>query len=190
MSLREELRLGPDALRRRCDPAELGFTTTAEVTPADGAFGQARALRSIDFAVEVPSSATTSSPPGQMAPGSSIPSRRACGCTRSADPAPRDVVFLFNFQEPAKPLCASLEPGRGRRLRAGHERLVEQAGREIPQAFESESYQHRRSAIVEPLEHEREALLAEVRTFARSRGLDLEVTPAAWCGSRSSTGGR
>ena len=55
---------------------------------------------------------------------------------------------------------------------------MQQAAPEIPRAFESESYQRRRAEVVEPFEREREELLEQVRSFARSRGLDLEITPA------------
>ncbi|HRY07700.1 MAG TPA: hypothetical protein P5114_11310, partial [Hyphomicrobiaceae bacterium] len=36
--------LGPQALRRMVDPGTLGFSTTAELTPAAGLIGQDRAL--------------------------------------------------------------------------------------------------------------------------------------------------
>jgi lon-related putative ATP-dependent protease len=178
VSLREELRLAPDVLRRRCDPAQLGFATTAEVPAADASVGQQRALRSIDFAVEVPQRGYNIFATGPDGTGKldTVEARLRVHAERR--PAPRDVVFLFNFQEPSRPQCATLTPGRGRRLARGMSSFVQQAGREIPRAFESESYQHRRAAIVEPLEREREKLLGDVRTFARSRGLDLEVTPA------------
>ena len=43
--------LAPGELRRRCDPAQLAFATTAELEPLDVAPGQARAAQAIDFGV-------------------------------------------------------------------------------------------------------------------------------------------
>ncbi|HYB23152.1 MAG TPA: ATP-binding protein [Solirubrobacteraceae bacterium] len=177
-SARERLRLAPEQLRRRCDPAALGFRTTAEVEAADGAAGQQRALRALDFAVEVSQLGYNVFATGPAGTG-----RRETIETRLRErartqPAPHDVVFLFNFEDPGRPLCVTLAPGQGRRLAATMAAFVAQAAREIPNAFESESYRRRRAEVTEPFEHEREQLLEQVRSFARARGLELEVTPA------------
>jgi len=178
VNARERLRLSPEELRRRCDPAALGLRTTAEVEPGDGAAEQQRALRSIDFAVEVSQLGYNVFATGPAGTGKreTIEARlREHALTQQA---PRDIVFLFNFEEPGRPLCATLAPGQGRRLERMMVAFVQQAGREIPSAFESESYRRRRSEAVEPFEQERREMLEQVRTFARSRGLELEITPA------------
>ncbi|MGA2320523.1 MAG: ATP-binding protein [Solirubrobacteraceae bacterium] len=178
MSSHGDLRLTPEELRRRCDPAALGFRTTAEVEPADGGAGQQRALRAIDFAVEVAQRGYNVFATGPDGTGKRDTVEERLRMHARARPAPPDVVFLFNFEEPGRPLCATLPPGHGRRLARAMSAFVLQAGREIPRAFESESYQRRRAEVVEPFEHERQTLLEQVRTFARSRGLSLEITPA------------
>ncbi len=178
MSSRGELRLAPQELRRRCDPAALPFATTAEVEPADGAGGQQRALRAIDFAVEVPQRGYNVFATGPDGTGKRDTVEARLRMHAGARPASRDIVFLFNFDEPTKPLCSLLAAGDGRRLELAMGAFVQQAGTEIPHAFESESYQRRRGEVVEPFERERQDLLEHVRSFARSRGLNLEVTPA------------
>jgi lon-related putative ATP-dependent protease len=178
VSSRRDLLLTPDELRRRCDPAELAFRTTAEVEPADGAAGQQRALRAIDFAVEVPQGGYNIFATGPDGTGKRDTVEARLRTHARGRPAPRDLVFLFNFEEPTRPLCAALPPGHGRRLARATSSFVQQASREIPHAFESESYQRRRAEVVEPFDHERQELLEQVRSFARSRGLNLEITPA------------
>lgn len=178
MSARERLRLEVEQLRRRCDPASLPFETTAEVEPSDGATGQQRALRAIDFAVQAPQRGYN-----VFATGPADVSKRETIETQlrrhaRSQPAPEDVVFLFNFEEPSRPLCTTLPTKRGRHLARMMAAFVAQAAREIPNAFESESYNRRRSEVTEPFEREREDALEQIRSFARSRGLNLEVTPA------------
>lgn len=175
---RERLRLAPEELRRRCDPATLGFATTADVAPVDGAAGQERALRALDIAVEISQLGYNAFATGPAGTGKLESIEVRLRERARSQPVPPDVVFLFNFDEPGRPLCAMLAPGGGRRLQRAMAAFVQQAGSEIPNAFESESYRRRRSEAVEPLEHEREETLEEVRSFARSRGLDLELTPA------------
>jgi AAA domain len=45
--------LAPDALYRRCDPAQLEFASTAELEPLDGVIGQERALAALRFGVGI-----------------------------------------------------------------------------------------------------------------------------------------
>lgn len=178
MSDRERLRLDAEQLRRRCDPATLPFATTAEVEPSDGATGQQRAVRAIDFAVRAPQlgyNVFATGPAGVSKRETIEMQLRAHARTQ---PAPEDVVFLFNFEEPSRPLCVTLPARQGRRLARMMAEFVAQASREIPHAFESESYRRRRSEVTEPFEREREEMLEQIRSFSRSRGLDLEVTPA------------
>ena len=173
-----DLEIAPEALRRRYDPGTLAFGTTAEVAPEDGDLGQERAARAIDFAVGMSQRgynvfATGPEGTGKIEAVEARLRRRA-----SARPTPGDLVFLFNFDDPARPLCAELPAGQANRFARAMSSFVQQAERELPRAFESESYQRRRAEAVGPLEKDRENLLGQVRSFARSRGLDLELTPA------------
>lgn len=178
VSARERLRLAPEELRRRCDPATLGFRSTREVEPRDGAAGQHRALRALDFAVEVSQLGYNVFATGPAGTSKRETIETRLGERARTQPPPVDAVFLFNFEDPGRPLCVTLPPGQGRRLARTMAAFVTQAAREIPNAFESESYRRRRAGVTEPFEHEREAMLEQVRSFARSRGLELEVTPA------------
>ena len=47
------LELQPQDLRRRTDPASLGFQTTRDLPAPEGMVGQDRALEAIDFALEI-----------------------------------------------------------------------------------------------------------------------------------------
>jgi lon-related putative ATP-dependent protease len=178
MSTRDRLALAPEALRRRCDPASLGFDTTAAVAPADGAAGQERALRAIDFAVAVAQRGYNVFATGPDGTGKRDTVEARLRAHARVRPAPPDIVFLFNFEQPARPHCAALPPGGGGRLARSMAGFVASAAAEIPRAFESESYQHRRAGAFAPLEAERQRLLDEVRSFAREHSLELEVTPA------------
>jgi predicted ATP-dependent protease len=178
MSAREELRLAAAELRRRCDPASLGFRTTAEVEPAAAAAGQQRALRAIDFAVEVDQRGYNVFATGPDGTGKRDAIEARLRSHARDRPPPPDIVYLFNFDEPSRPRCVALPTGAGPRLAHAMTAFVERAAVEIPNAFQSQSYQQRRSAVMAPLERERAQQLEDIRSFARSRSLELEVTPA------------
>jgi len=46
--------LAPDQLRRTTDPSVFSFQTTAELKPLEHVIGQERAVRAIDFGIDMP----------------------------------------------------------------------------------------------------------------------------------------
>ncbi len=177
-TLARELELSPEVLRRRCDPASLGFATTEEVDPLQGAVGQERALQAIDLALQVENHGYNAFATGPIGAGKDAMLETRLREAAAGRPTPADIVYLPNFDASDRPQCAELPAGRARELAAAMVGFVADARRQIPQAFESESYQRRRAQAIGPLEHEREAVLDEVREFAHRHGVDLELTPA------------
>ena len=46
-------RLSPDDLRKTCDPDQFDFVTTDDITTPIGTIGQEKALRSLDFGLDI-----------------------------------------------------------------------------------------------------------------------------------------
>ncbi len=172
-----DARLGAAQLRRRCDPTGLGFETTAELAPLAGRIGQDRAAAAIEFALNVRGrgyNVLVTGPPGT---GRRTTIQALLSEHAAERPAPSDWVYLFNFAEPVRPIAIALPGGHARGLAAAMERFVETAGKEIPRAFESDSYRERREDAVADLERRRQEGLARVREDAsrRSIAVDIEV---------------
>lgn len=112
MSQAAQFALGPEALRRRCDPHDLPFSTTAELAGADGELGQQRALQAIDFAVGMSQRGynVLATGPEGTAKLEVVEARLRRGA--AGRPAPSDVVFLFNFDDPVKRCARSCRPVR------------------------------------------------------------------------------
>jgi len=48
------LELGPEQLRLKGDPSQFPFKSTAELPPLEAIIGQERAVRAIDFGIDMP----------------------------------------------------------------------------------------------------------------------------------------
>jgi predicted ATP-dependent protease len=140
--------------------------------------GQERALSAIEFALDVEGAGYNMFATGPIGTGRQRTLESRLGEAAAARATPGDIVYLPNFDAPERPLCAVLPAGHAKRLAAAIVGLVGDARRRIPEAFESESYQRRRAEAVGPLQHEREAILEEVKGFAKAHGVELELTPA------------
>lgn len=164
-------------LRRACDPAALPFDSTSEVAPVSGPAGQPRALEALVLAAELRDGgfnvfATGPSGTGRRSSISAWARERA-----ASEPAPPDVVYLPNFDDPLRPGAAELPAGSARDLAAAVERLVDAVGLRFAEAFESEGYRARHRVLHEDLDRRRDEILGRLDAQGRARGVALQVTP-------------
>jgi hypothetical protein len=90
--------LPADALRRRCDPAQLAFQTTAELTDLDAALGQGRAQGAIEFGVGMRREGYNLFAMGPEGIGRHTIVRRHLEAQAKEDAAPADWCYVFNFE--------------------------------------------------------------------------------------------
>src|SRR5207302_9817847 len=87
---KNDRRLPPEALRWTCDPAGLGFTTTADLPRQAAIVGQARGVHALQFGLGIDQhgyNVFVSGPPGT---GRSSYARAEVGRIAQAQPAPPD----------------------------------------------------------------------------------------------------
>ncbi len=177
MPIADRLALSPERLRRRLDPAQLGFETTAEVTPLEGTVGQPRAIDALEFGLKIRTPgfnvfATGVSGSGRLT--TVLDHVRRAAAERAA---PRDWVYVHNFAEPDHPVSLSMPAGLGRGLARDLESFVADSRREIRRAFDHEEYQQRRSAIAAGIDEQAAALRKEFEGMALVAGFALQFTP-------------
>jgi lon-related putative ATP-dependent protease len=175
--MRSRLEVAPELLRRRLDPAELPFETTAQIEPLARTVGQPRALDAIDFGLEVATAGYNLYLAGAPGSGRESTIRDELDRIAPSRARPADWVYVYNFEQPDRPRTIRLPAGSGAVLASDMEEFLATASREISQAFESEVYERRRRELIEELSSRREKLTEELQEFARERSFALEFTP-------------
>ncbi len=170
--------LDPEALRRSCSAEDLGFRSTEDVPPLDGTVGQTRANEAIAFGLEAETAGYNIFATGPVGTGKRTSLEAHLHEHARRRPTPGDWVYLHNFSDPRRPIAVALPGGHGHELAADMRRFLEDAKRDLTAAFESDMYSRRRREVVEPLERDQEAALAELRAEALAGGIALELTPA------------
>ena len=150
-------------LHRCCDPASLGFETTAEVEPLSGALGQEEAMKALAFGVSVPSKGYNIFALGRVGSGRRTFIKRELEARAKTEPTPSSWCYGFNFKDPRRPVALELPAGRGELLKARVDALITDLKRAIPQALEADDVTNRRSAIYEDRGREANAAMAEFR---------------------------
>lgn len=169
--------LPPEDLRRRCDPASLGFETTAELEdPAEG-LGQDRALEAVRFAIGIRRDGYNLFALGPGGVGKHGVVQALLEARARGEPAPSDVCYVHNFAEPHRPRALLLPAGRASAFRLDMERLVADLRAAIPAAFESDDYRNRKRVLEEQFRERNEKAFAEIERHAAERKISVLRTP-------------
>jgi len=167
-------------LRRRCDPAALGFATTAELEGLAAVPGQARAEGALAFGLAMRREGYHLFVMGPEGYG-----RHSLVRTRLAEEArrreaPADWCYVFNFDAPHRPRALKLPAGRAAAFRDAMARLVEDLSAAIAAAFETDEYRNRHREIETGLAERQEQALGELGARARAEGIALVRTPSGF----------
>jgi lon-related putative ATP-dependent protease len=170
--------LTPTMLRRRCDPDQFTFGTTAELEDLEEIIGQERAVTAARFGVGIQREGYNLFVLGPPGIGKHSFAQAFLEQEASAKSLPADWCYVNNFEQPHRPRALQLPSGQGVRLRQDMFHLVEELRTSIPAVFESEDYRTRRQVIEEEFVERGEKALESLEQQARERDLNMIRTPA------------
>src|SRR5665647_2749508 len=101
-------KLEPEALYRRCDPAQFKFETTADLPDLDEAIGQERARNAVDFGLNIARQGYNLFVMGPAGSGKRTLVRKSLEGEAHRPARLLDWVYVNNFAQPHKPLAVSL----------------------------------------------------------------------------------
>lgn len=173
----ERLKLATEQLRHIADPATFAFETTADLDPLEEVIGQDRAVRAIEFGLDISSSGFNLFLAGEPGTGKTTILRRILSRVTSKRPTPSDVAYVHNFENPDQPRVLVVPAGKGCQLRDDLEELIEDLRDRIPKAFEGKAYEEQQRAIGERFQGRKQELLEKLEKEAGDLGFDIKSTP-------------
>ena len=117
--------VAPEQLRKRTDPTQFPFETTADVSPLEEIIGQERAVRAIRFGLDIQSPGYNVFVAGLSGTGKGSIVRRFLTKLSADEPVPDDVLYVHNFEDPDSPRALFVPAGTGHRLRGSLAELIE-----------------------------------------------------------------
>ena len=170
-------RLPPEALRWTCDPADLAFTTTADLPRQAAIVGQARGVHALQFGLGIGQhgyNVFVSGPPGT---GRSSYARLEVERIAQAQPPPQDWCYVRNFAVADQPIAISLGTGTGRAFREGVADLITEVREGLRRVFAGDAYEQQRATVAKRYEQQLAELWQQLENQAKIRGLLLQRTP-------------
>ena len=169
--------LPPEALFKVCDNQCLSFETTADLPPLQAIIGQDRAVRALEFGLDIQEKGFNIFVAGPAGTGKTAAITNFLKERARTGEVPRDWCYVYNFKSPNNPRALSLPPGQAKEFQREMRNLVIEAGREITRAFESDEYSRRRDEVSQEFRRNRENLLKEFDSRARENGFLVQGGP-------------
>jgi lon-related putative ATP-dependent protease len=169
--------LKPENLRAECDPDQLGFETTVDLSPVKAkVVAQDRVRHALEFGLGLKDPEYNIFVAGPRLSRKTETIKNYVAELAAKDPSPPDYIYVHNFKEPDKPRALTLPAGRGKTLRTDMEELVANLRSRIPEVFESEDYNNRRESLVRQFTQARNAILQELDAKAGEEGFILNIS--------------
>lgn len=172
--------LSPAILRPACDPKQLAFTTTAEITTFLETIGQERALEALSFGLEMKLRSHHIYALGPAGLGKHYFMQHRLQHIAIKEPPAADWCYVNNFKEPQKPIALKFAPGEGLEFKQDMHAFIEQLHYSIPAMFESREYRNRIEKIESKFKNREEKLLKNISKEARKLDLIILGTPGSY----------
>jgi lon-related putative ATP-dependent protease len=165
-----------EELYKCCEPSELPFETTDEITPLKETVGQKRALSALKFGLGIDSHGFNIYILGESGTGKMTTIKTILEEKAKNEPVPNDWCYVYNFKNTDVPEALSLTPGLGITFQKDMDELINVLRQEIPKIFDSKEYEKQRSKILEDFQHKQKKFFTDLDEEAKSKDFTLKKT--------------
>lgn len=169
--------LSSKLLCTKCNPKQLGFTTTEQLPVLEAPVGQERALAAIDLGIHIQQNGYNLFLLGPEGTGKHNIINSVLQEHAKSQPTPDDWCYVNNFVNSQKPVALRIPPGQGPVLQKDMADLIEELRTEIPAIFESIEFHTQAQKLENEIKDRQEILLKKLREEAEQKGLLILTTP-------------
>lgn len=164
--------LTPQALKRHTNPNHLP-DSTQQVAAYDFSFGQERAVKAIDTALDIRAKGYHVFAVGENGLGKRTIIKKLLSERAKLERTPDDLMYVHNFSSPRCPIAITLPTGVGKTLARDMDKLWQNARKKLTQKFTSLSYQNQLGAIKHTQESEEKKLINDFNALVKPHNLTL-----------------
>ncbi|MCW4025670.1 MAG: AAA family ATPase [Candidatus Bathyarchaeota archaeon] len=169
--------LPAEKLRRACDANFMHCESTKDLTPISEIIGQERAVRALQFGLNIKNHGFNIYVAGYSGTGRKTAVKNFVEELAQKQPVPSDWCYVNNFGNQYEPKAIRLPAGKGKEFKDSMKSFIDSIKSALPKAFESEDYASKRAATVKELERQRAALIDQLNSKAQAEGFVIQTTP-------------
>ena len=169
-------RLTYEELNNIYNPKNLGFVTTDEIEEFNGIIGQERAIKAFEFGLNVKMKGYNIYVSGPSGAGKTTYAKLSAKEKAKSEKVPYDWCYVYNFDDPSRPLSLMLEPGIGKQFRDDMNELVSFFKTELVKTFSSEDYDKQKTNLSRTYDEKRDKLIKKLDVVAMDKGFNLKTS--------------
>lgn len=170
-------KLTSEQLYRKCDAAKFDFTTTTDLEERLSALGQDRAISAVELGINIKSRGYNLFCLGPEGTGKTSLVKRILEKEGKLRPTPDDWAYVYNFDEPHKPVALSFEAGKALGFAKEMEEFASFLELELPDAVKNEIYEEQLSLIREKYQERRNDYIKVLQKKAKGKKVSLLHMP-------------
>jgi len=166
-------KLSSDQLYRKCDPAKFDFNTTADLEERLSALGQDRAMHAVELGIHIKSRGYNLFCLGPEGTGKTSLVKRILEKEALKRKTPDDWAYVYNFDEPYKPMAMSFPAGEAVEFAKDVDELVENLSDTLPAIIESDEYKAALGIIRQKYKTKKEEYINVLQKKAKGKMVSL-----------------
>lgn len=175
--MRKSNELAPKDLKDVCNPSQFKFETTKEIEETTNlVFGQARAIKALNFGLDMDIHGYNIYVEGTTGIGKTVYTKRTLDARASKEKTPSDWCYIYNFENPNEPQAVSFPAGQGKVFQKTMETFVKDIRKDIKKTFNNEDFEKEKKAIKQEYDAKREALLDQLNKRTMTQGYKVQAT--------------
>lgn len=161
-------------LRARLDPERIPYRDSTEIPcvhPAPPM--QPRALHALELGLNIAKKEYNIFVVGEPQLGRTYLVQNFLAPRAAKRATPPDWIYVFNFEDPDRPLALSLAPGTAKIFKSDLAALMHRIRDEVPQRFAQDQYLRQKEKLVRQFQNSKEELILQMEEQAAAHGFNL-----------------
>ncbi|MCJ7731145.1 AAA family ATPase [Candidatus Bathyarchaeota archaeon] len=160
--------------RKTCPENFITCEATSELDPLTEIIGQHRALKALQFGLDIQEEGFNIYVAGLPGTGKKTAIITFLEQKAKTMPIPSDWCYVYNFEDSQKPNALKLPAGKGLKFVKDIEKFVAETKKVLVAAFESEDYANRREDSLKQYEEKKQELMRQLNKKAQEAGFVLQ----------------
>ena len=170
-------KLNSSELYRKCDPQKFEFNTTAELEERLSALGQDRAISAVELGINIRSRGYNLFCLGPEGTGKTSLVKRILEKEGKLRKTPDDWAYVYNFDEPHKPIALSFQAGDAQKFQKEMEEFAEFIEHDLPNIVKDDIYEEQLALIKEKYQAKRNDYIKVLQKKAKGKKVSLLHMP-------------
>ncbi len=153
------------------------FHSTAEIPSLEGMIGQKRAVKAVEFGLDIKQPGYNIFVAGPPGTGKITYIREAVKKKAAKENTPGDWIYVHNFKNPDRPVAINLPAGKGQEFCKQMDELIDEIQEEIRKTFSGDEYERQRNEVLKGYKEKQQEISNEIDRKAREKGFIIQRKP-------------